>query len=115
MAEEQKPDIKGGWEGELLENRVIIWGSEAVQLGLATHLSDTPRKAALDLAREIANKSPDAIRAGKQLLSKAMDTGLGEGLQLEERLQLTLINRPNQLEAVQANLQKRPPQFHDPE
>jgi len=34
MAEEQKPEIaiKGGWEGELLENRVIIWGTEAVQL-----------------------------------------------------------------------------------
>jgi len=34
MPEEQKPEItiKGGWEGELLENRVIIWGNEAVQL-----------------------------------------------------------------------------------
>ena len=34
MAEEQKPEIgiKGVWEGELLENRVIIWGNEAVQL-----------------------------------------------------------------------------------
>lgn len=34
MAEEQNPEIaiKGGWEGELLENRVIIWGIESVQL-----------------------------------------------------------------------------------
>lgn len=32
MAEEEKPEIKDGWEGELLENRVMIWGSDAVQL-----------------------------------------------------------------------------------
>jgi len=34
MQEEQKPElaIKGGWEGELLENRVITWGKDAVQL-----------------------------------------------------------------------------------
>lgn len=34
MAEEQKPEItiKGGWEGELADNRIIIWGSDAVNL-----------------------------------------------------------------------------------
>jgi tRNA-intron endonuclease len=33
MIEEQKPEIvTKGWEGELLENRVIIWGKDAVQL-----------------------------------------------------------------------------------
>ena len=34
MAEEQTHDIgvKGGWEGELLDNRVMIWEKEGVQL-----------------------------------------------------------------------------------
>jgi len=34
MAEEQPAElaIKGGWEGELLEDRVIIWDSKAVEL-----------------------------------------------------------------------------------
>jgi len=38
-----------------------------------------------------------------------------EGLQLEESLQRTLIGSPNQIEAVQANMQKRAPVFADPE
>jgi len=32
MEEKSEVQIKGGWEGELLENRVIIWSNEAVQL-----------------------------------------------------------------------------------
>jgi enoyl-CoA hydratase/carnithine racemase len=42
----------------------VISGREAAELGLATHLSDTPREAALELAREIAGRSPSAVRAG---------------------------------------------------
>ena len=49
----------------------IVSGSEAVALGLATRVADDPRAEALALAREIAGKSPDAIRAGKRLLNAA--------------------------------------------
>jgi hypothetical protein len=41
--------------------------------------------------------------------------GIEEGLLLEERLQRSLIGGRNQIEAVQANLQKRDPEFTDPE
>lgn len=92
----------------------VISGTEAVELGLATHVSENPFDAALALAREIASKSPDAIRAGKQLLNKAVTAALEEGLRLEEELQHTLLGRPNQIEAIQANLQKRAPEFRDP-
>ncbi|MEK7839404.1 MAG: enoyl-CoA hydratase/isomerase family protein, partial [candidate division NC10 bacterium] len=34
----------------------IVSGTEAVALGLATHVSDSPREAALGLAREIAGR-----------------------------------------------------------
>ena len=93
----------------------IVRGSEAVTLGLATRVSDHPRDDALALAREIASKSPDAIRAGKRLLGSANLVSVGEGLRLEESLQRSLIGGPNQLEAVQANMQKRAPRFKDPE
>jgi enoyl-CoA hydratase/carnithine racemase len=93
----------------------IVSGTEAVQLGLATRTSDAPREAALELAREMASKSPDAIRAGKQLLDAAGLVSVEEGLMLEEKLQRSLIGRPNQIESVQANLQKRAPEFRDPE
>jgi len=93
----------------------IIFGNEAAALGLATHVSENPHDDALTLAREIAAKSPDAIRAGKQLLNSAGLVSLAEGLSLEERLQLSLIGKPNQMEAVQANVQKRAPSFRDPQ
>jgi enoyl-CoA hydratase/carnithine racemase len=78
-------------------------------------VSDTPYQAALELAGEIAGQSPDAVRAAKQLLTAAPLVGVDEGLLLEEKLQRTLIGRPNQVEAVQANLEKRDPKFDDPE
>jgi len=91
----------------------IVSGTEAVELGLATRTSDDPRAAALELAREIAQKSPHAIRAGKRLLNEAWVGSPAEGLALEEALQRTLIGSPNQIEAVAANLEKRAPRFSD--
>ena len=93
----------------------IVSGTEAVQLGLATRVSETPHETATALARDIAGKSPDAIRAGKRLLDASVVVSPGDGLLLEEKLQLGLIGTPNQLEAVAANMQKRPPAFRDPE
>ncbi len=92
----------------------IVEGAESVALGLATRVSAAPLDEALAMARDIAGKSPDAIRAGKHLLNRAVVTSVEEGLRLEEKLQRGLIGSPNQLEAVQANMQKRAPQFADP-
>ena len=93
----------------------ILSGAEAVELGLATHVSDQPREAAFELAREIATRSPDAVRAAKRLLHTSGLVSSEEGLRLEEKLQRSVIGRPNQIEAVRANLEKRPARFRDPE
>ncbi|MBW2091080.1 MAG: crotonase/enoyl-CoA hydratase family protein [Deltaproteobacteria bacterium] len=92
----------------------IISGTEAKELGLATHVSDNPYESAMALAREIATKSPDAVRAGKKLLNASRLVSLEEGLRMEAELQRSLIGKANQVEAVQANLQKRAPSFKDP-
>jgi enoyl-CoA hydratase/carnithine racemase len=92
----------------------IVSGSEAAGLGLVTRVAEDPRAAALAMAQEIAGKSPDAIRAGKHLLDQAPLLGVAEGLRLEERLQRGLLGSANQIEAVSANMQKRPPAFRDP-
>lgn len=99
---------------ELTYTGRVFSGSEAVAVGLATHSSDTPHEAALELAREIAGKSPDAIRAGKKLLDGVHSLGVAEGLRLEEELQKTLLGGENQREALKANLEKRDPDFRDP-
>jgi enoyl-CoA hydratase/carnithine racemase len=100
---------------ELTFSGRIVSGTEATALGLATHLSDTPREAALELAREIAAKSPSAIRAGKQLLDAAGLVDVETGLRLEEQLQSALLGKPDQIEAVRANVEKREPRFSDPD
>lgn len=93
----------------------IVSGTEAVTLGLATRSADDPFAAATALAGDIAARSPDAIRAAKTLWNAAVRSSVEQGLALEEKIQLSLIGRPNQLEAVRAKLEKRAPQFHDPE
>jgi enoyl-CoA hydratase/carnithine racemase len=100
---------------ELTYTGRVVSGSEAAALGLATHVSDTPREAALELAREIASKSPSAIRAGKQLLDASGLLDLEAGLRLEEKLQSGLFGKPDQIESVRANAEKREPRFLDPD
>ena len=99
---------------ELTYTARIISGTEAVQLGLATRTSERPHEEALELAREIAGRSPDAIRAAKRLLDASVVSSVEDGLLLEEKLQRSLLGRPNQIEAVRANMEKRPPKFEDP-
>lgn len=99
---------------ELTFSGRIFSGAEAVELGVATHSSDQPREAALELAREISSKSPDAIRAGKRLFEECGDLNVEDALLLEEQLQRSVIGKPNQVESVKANMEKREPSFEDP-
>ncbi|MFT5579314.1 MAG: enoyl-CoA hydratase/carnithine racemase [Paraglaciecola psychrophila] len=89
----------------------ILDGQQAKDLGLVTHVAEDPLAAAMALATEIASKSPDAIRLGKQLLESVWHGEERESLALEERLQRTLIGSDNQLEAIKANFEKRAPEF----
>jgi enoyl-CoA hydratase/carnithine racemase len=89
----------------------IVKAEEALRLGLITRISEDPLAEAERMAREIAGKSPDAIAAGKQLWEKVGSLDTEQGLKLEEGLQRTLIGKHNQLEAVLANFERRPPVF----
>ena len=100
---------------ELTFTAKVVSGVEAVDLGLATHLSETPHADAMKLAQEIANRSPSAVRTAKQLWNQALEGSVEEGLRLEAKLQGTLMGKPNQVEAVRANMEKRAPKFADPE
>jgi enoyl-CoA hydratase/carnithine racemase len=93
----------------------LVDGREALALGLVTRLADDPHAAAVAVARAIAGKSPDAVRALKRLLGAAVTGSLEDGLLLEERVQRELLGSRNQLEAVAAKMAKRPPRFVDPE
>ncbi|MFM8409345.1 MAG: crotonase/enoyl-CoA hydratase family protein [Alphaproteobacteria bacterium] len=92
----------------------VVSGEEAVGIGLATRTAADPHAAAMEMAREIAGKSPEAIRSSKRLLNEAWVGSPADGLALEAELQTAILGRPNQLEAVAANMEKRAPRFRDP-
>ncbi|MCF8707301.1 crotonase/enoyl-CoA hydratase family protein [Rhizorhapis sp. SPR117] len=108
---------RGLVRGDVLRDLVYsgrqVEAAEAQALGLITHLSDTPHATAMTMARNIAAKNPDAIRAAKRLFDLSQDKDLADVLLAESREQMALFSRPNQKEAVTANMEKRAPVFSD--
>ena len=98
---------------ELTFSGRIFTGEEALALGLATRVCPDPRAEALAFAEAVASKNPDAIRAGKRLLDLVAEGDQHAILLAETTEQVKLIGSPNQVEAVKANLEKRPPVFVD--
>jgi enoyl-CoA hydratase/carnithine racemase len=98
---------------ELTYTGRIFDGTEAEKIGFVTKLVADPRAAALETAKEIAAKSPDAIRAAKRILNRAVEVDAAAGLMDEAVEQQKLIGSPNQIEAVMSNLQKRAANYKD--
>ncbi|MGY3446817.1 crotonase/enoyl-CoA hydratase family protein [Bradyrhizobium sp. USDA 4473] len=97
---------------ELTYTGRIFSAQEAQSYGLATRVCDDPRAAAFEVAREIAGKSPDAIRAAKRMLNN-LSVDPAAALLAESVEQQKLLGSPNQTESVRANLEKRAPKFAD--
>lgn len=99
---------------ELTFTARIFSGTEAGELGVATHVSETPREDALALAAEIAGRSPEAVRGAKALFNRLANEGAAEQFAEERRVIGSLIGSPNQVETVKANFEKRAPVYTDP-
>ena len=99
---------------ELTFSGRIFSGEEALSYGFATRVCDDPLSDALELAREIASKSPSAIQAAKRLLNSHLDSTLPTELLAESRERDDLVRHPNQREAAVARLAKRPAIFTAP-
>lgn len=92
----------------------IVSGSEASALGLVTRVADDPLASALELANEIAQKSPDAVQAAKRLYNETwVSDDAGAALARESELQTGLIGKPNQVAAVLAGMSGEQPVFVD--
>src|SRR3984893_16610715 len=97
---------------ELTYTGRIFSAQEALVYADAAGIGDDPRAAAFEIAREIAGKSPDAIRAAKRMLNN-LSVDPGPALLAESVEQQKLLGSPNQTEAVRANMEKRAPRFAD--
>lgn len=99
---------------ELIFTGKVIRGEEAARLKLVTHVCEKPYEEAMNLAKEIASKNPDAVRAAKKLLNAVWHGDSARGLLMESELEMTLIGTPNQLEAVSSNFTGQAPAYKDP-
>jgi enoyl-CoA hydratase/carnithine racemase len=99
---------------ELVWSGRMVSGAEAVELGLATRVSDDPRASALELARLFATKNPHAIRAGKRLITQSGQVDEAQQYLDESKEIQALMGSPNQVEAVRAEFEQRVPVFVDP-
>jgi enoyl-CoA hydratase/carnithine racemase len=98
---------------ELAMTGRIFSGAEAFAFGFATSLHADPLAAARSTAKEIAARSPDAVRSTKRLLNAASDADAAAILFAESKEQAALIGSPNQIEAVRAGMEGRPGRFID--
>jgi enoyl-CoA hydratase/carnithine racemase len=106
-----RPDVARDlvWSGR------TVGADEAVAIGLATRKEEDPIAAALATAREIAKRSPHAIRSGKRLMRDTAPIDAKSAFLLETELQLKLLGSANQMEAVSAAMGKRDATFSDVE
>jgi enoyl-CoA hydratase/carnithine racemase len=80
---------------DLVYSARIVDGAQARALGLVTRVDDAPLEAALSLAREYAQRSPDALLAAKRVLDAMLERGPAAGLRAEKRWQLRLLRGRN--------------------
>jgi enoyl-CoA hydratase/carnithine racemase len=102
-----RPDVAK----ELSFTARIIDAREGQAVGLVTRLSDDPLAAANELAAEIVGRSPESVRGVKALFNTMLNDGVAEQFALERRTIDALIGTPNQLEAIAAGFDNRPPSF----
>ena len=103
-----RPDIVK----DLVFSARVFSGAEGFELGVVTRLSKTPQADAMDLAQEIAGRSPDAVRGAKKLINLMANDGAAQQFAAEREVIGKLIGGANQVEAVMSHFEKRPPKFN---
>jgi len=91
----------------------IFSGSQALGYGLATRVESDPYAAAMSTAREIAARSPDAVRSLKRIFNQLASSHVVSGLNAERVEQQMLLAMPNQLETIFASKEGRSAKFTD--
>ena len=89
----------------------VFSGHEAHEMGIATQLSHDVHTDAMTMAREIAGRSPEAVRGAKKLINLLANSGAAEQFAAERATIGQLIGTANQAEAVMSHFEKRPPNF----
>jgi enoyl-CoA hydratase len=98
---------------ELVLTGGMVSAQEAERLGLVNRVApvDTYLDEAKKLALEICQRSPLALKLAKEVILKALDTSLRDGLDFERKCFYLLFGSEDQREGMKAFLQKRQAEF----
>jgi enoyl-CoA hydratase/carnithine racemase len=90
-----------------------VGADEALQLGLADRLASegAARTRALELAQQIATKSPVSLRAAKRALRQGIDVDLITGLEIENQAWQEAASSADRLEGIEAFNVRRAPRW----
>jgi enoyl-CoA hydratase len=91
----------------------MLSAQEALERGLVARVASkgTWREETLALAKDMAKKSPLALRLAKECVLKAFETPLAEGLEYERRSFYMMFGSHDQVEGMKAFIEKRPATF----
>ena len=107
--------VRGDIARELTYSGRQVSGEEAARLGLATRVAENPVEEALALARSIAERSPDAIRAAKQLFERLAPAAIARSIGPGSRLATNTDGQPQSNRSYYEQHAKALRQFYGPE
>ena len=108
--------IGEGMARELAYTGRRVDGAEAQQLRLVNRCFESPaalHAGVMDIARDIAAKSPLSIRGCKEMITYARDHSVADGLNYVATWNAAMLMSEDLFEAGAANMQKRDPVFKD--
>lgn len=108
--------IPAGLMNELSYTGRKMFGPEAEKVGLCNKLFDSREELythCIEIAGQIAAKSPVVIRGTKKVLAYAREHSVKDGLEYIKVWNAGMIQSNDLMEAMQASMQKRKPEFED--
>lgn len=98
---------------EMLLTGSIIDAAEAFQIGLLNRVVPGREldEICMDMAREMASKSPISLNYAKETIHAGMDMTLDQGLRLEADLYMLMHTSRDRTEGIRAFQEKRTPEF----
>ena len=98
---------------DLLMTGRWVGAEEALRIGLADRLvpKGAARTAAVELADDIATKSPISLRAVKRALRQGLDVDLASGLEIESRAWEEAAFSADRVEGIEAFNMRRAPHW----
>ena len=98
---------------EMVLNNRTLNAEEALRFGLVNRVVPVERylDEALSLAAEIAARAPIAVRVGKEMVNRALETHLNDGIAEERKAFYFLFASDDQKEGMRAFNEKRKPEW----